>query len=512
MKNLVKIASVGCLLAATGFGLSAFGSSHREAPGVANDPAADITDVYTFKAEGTRASTHQAFVMNVSPAYVPSAGPNWYRFDDETMYEVNIDNTGDGVEDVTYQFRFKTYNDKTADANVNVIGFLPGVTWDDTAKKFTTGSFGELPLRQTYTVTKVLGGRRKGTTSTLSTSVGSTFPVAPPRIGPGTTDGSDKATTTAAKAARYAAYKSLVANAIMTTTGDYKFFAGPRNDPFAVDLGGIFNGVSLRIAGLNGGGTAVDSLATSNVLSIIFEVPTGEIIPDSTKPYFGVWATTSRPQASVRKISGKDGLSGGGYVQIARLGNPLVNEVVIGYKDKDKFNATQPKDDAANFASYVVKPQLAYLMNVLYGSSGGNTKNVISDVGLDNRTDLVDVFVKGIDGVNRYPSASGTGDMIRVNRDLKIGGAAIEGWPLNGRKITDNVVKTSLTFVAECKVLTEYGNYDVSGIWSNHTKATTTNNCALDSGASETATVGGTGVYDGAKFPYLDLPHSAWGE
>ena len=85
MKNLVKIASVGCLLAATGFGLSAFGSSHREAPGVANDPAADITDVYTFKAEGTRASTHQAFVMNVSPAYVPSAGPNWYRFDDETM-------------------------------------------------------------------------------------------------------------------------------------------------------------------------------------------------------------------------------------------------------------------------------------------------------------------------------------------------------------------------------------------------------------------------------------------
>ena len=153
-------------------------------------------------------------------------------------------------------------------------------------------------------------------------------------------------------------------------------------------------------------------------------------------------------------------------------------------------------------------------MNYLYGSSGANTAGVITNVGETGRTDLVDVFVKGIEGVSRYPSATGTGDMLRVNRGLQLGSpaAAVEGWPLNGRKITDDVVKTALTFVAECKVLTEYGNYDVSSIWSNHANLVSTNNCALTSGASETATTGGTGVYDGAKFPYLDLPWSAWGD
>lgn len=497
------------LLLSASIGQTTFASSHREAPGIANDPAADLTDVYTFKAEGTRATTHQAFVMNVSPAYVPSAGPNWYRFDEGVLYEFHIDNSGDGVEDVTYQFKFKSYNDKTAAANTNVIAFLPGVKWDDTAKKYTTTSFGDSPIRQTYTVTKVVGGRRKGTSTQLTATGVSEFSVVPPRIGPGTTDGSNFADTTAGKAARYAGYKALADNAIFTTTGDYKVFAGPRNDPFNVDLGGVFNGVSLRIAGLNGGGTAIDSLASSNVLSIVLEVPTTEIIPVATKPYFGVWATTSRPQASVRKTSGKDGVDGGAYVQVARLGNPLVNEVVIGYKDKDKFNATQPVDDAANYAAYVVKPQLAYLMNFLYGSAGANTAGVITNVAETGRTDLVEVFVTGIKGVSRYPDATGSGDMIRVNRDLVIG-SAIEGWPLNGRKITDNVVKTALTFVAECKVLTEFGNYDVSTLFTTHINASTTNNCALTSGTTETATTGGTGVYDNSKFPYLDLPFSAW--
>ena len=489
-------------------------SSHREAPGLANDPAADITDLYTFK--GERGTTHQAFVMNVSPAYVPAAGPNWYRFDDDVLYELHIDNNGDAVEDVTYQFKFTTHNDKDEKTNANVIGFLPKVAWDSSAKKYTQfgGALGALPLRQTYTVTKVTGGRRKGAATKITPTDMADFPVAPPRIGPGTTDG----TSTSATAAQlYAAYKSLADNAIVTTSGGYKVFAGPRNDPFNVDLGGIFNAINVRpgVLGLPSG--AKDSLASSNVLSIVVEVPVGDIVPDTSKPYFGVWATTSRPQGMVRGLKGKDPTAGGGYVQVSRLGNPLVNEVVIGYKDKDKFNATEPKDDVSNFASYVTDPQLAVLLNALYGSNGSTVKGGITDIGKTNRTDLVTVFVTGIKGISQYPDAKGAGDMLRVNR-----GYAAESWPLNGRTLTNNVVKTALTFLAECKTLEGTGVGALDGQvdlaaagFTNHTVSNRAEqvpiNCLLDSFApAEAATTGGTGVYDSAKFPYVDVPWSAW--
>lgn len=492
-------------------------SSHREAPGLANDPAADITDVYTFK--GERGTTHQAFVINVSPAYVPAAGPNWYRFDDDVLYELHIDNSGDAVEDVTYQFKFTTHNDKSEATNANVIGFLPSVAWDSTKKQYTHfgDALGAVPLRQTYTVTKVTGGRRRGSATQIKPTDMTDFPVAPPRVGPGVTDGTTKTTSAGDLTSRYNAYKSLADNAVVATAGGYKVFAGPRNDPFNVDLGGIFSAINVRpgVLGLPSG--AKDSLASSNVMSIILEVPVTEIVPDSAKPYFGVWATTSRPQGTVRGLKGKDPTSGGGYVQISRLGNPLVNEVVIGYKDKDKFNATEPKDDVNNFASYVTDPQLAVLLNALYGSAGSTVKGGITDITKTGRTDLVTVFVTGIEGISKYPSATGTGDMLRVNR-----GYAAEAWPLNGRTLTNNVVKTALTFLAECKTLegtnetTLDGQVDLEAAgFKNHTvsnrAAQVPINCLLDSFAgNETPTTGGTGVYDIAKFPYLDLPWSAW--
>ncbi len=486
-------------------------SSHREAPGLANDPAADITDLYTFK--GERGTTHQAFVMNVSPAYVAAAGPNWYRFDDDVLYEIHIDNNGDAIEDVTYQFNFTTHNDKDEATNANVIAFLPGVAWDSAKKAYTHfgGAAGSLPLRQTYSMTKVTGGRRKGKATKITPTDMSDFPVAPPRIGPGTTDGAIANHASASN--RYTAYKTLAANATVTTADGYKVFAGPRNDPFSVDLGGIFNSILVRPGAVGLPSGATDSLAKSNVLSIVVEVPIAEIMPDAAKPSFGVWATTSRPQGTVRGLKGKNPTNGGGYVQISRLGNPLVNEVVIGVKDKDKFNATEPKDDVTNFAGYVVKPQLAYLLNALYGSAGSTAAGGITDISLEDRTDLVQVFVTGIKGVSMYPDATGTGDMIRVNRALDLGGGAVEGWPLNGRKITDNVVKTALTFLAECKVLTEFGDFDVSSIFPKHIVAKTNPvgapiNCHLDSFATETATSGGTN--DATVFPYLDLPWSAW--
>ncbi|NDE15875.1 DUF4331 domain-containing protein [bacterium] len=513
MKLLRKRLSASIIAGLAMAGSNAVASSHREAPGLANDPAADITDLYTFK--GERGDTHQAFVMNVSPAYVPAAAPNWYRFDDDVLYELHIDNNGDAVEDVTYQFQFTTHNDKTSDTNKNVIGFLPAVTWDSSSKKYIQfgDALGSLPLRQTYSVTKVTGGRRKGVATKITPTDMADFPVAPPRVGPGVTDGA----VSNSSAQKYTAYKTLADNAVVATAGGYKLFAGPRNDPFSVDLGGVFSAINVRpgVLGLPSG--AKDSLANSNVLSIVIEVPVTELIPDSSKPFFGVWATTSRPQGTVRGLKGKNPVNGGGYVQVSRLGNPLVNEAVIGFKDKDKFNATEPKDDAANFASYVTDPQLAVLLNALYGTGGSTVNGGITNISTTGRTDLVTVFVTGIDGISKYPGATGAGDMIRVNR-----GFAAEAWPLNGRTLTNNVVKTALTFLAECKTLEGTGVTALDGQvdlaaagFTNHTVANRSAavpiNCLLDSFAgADTPTTGGTGIYDATKFPYVDAPWSAY--
>jgi len=539
-------------------------SSHREAPSIARDPAADLTDVYVFKSK--EQANHYTFVMNVSPAYNPHAGPNWYGFDDEVLYELHVDNTGDAVEDVTYQFRFKT-NDYRAMADKGlIVSYFPHITFDETKGRYAglesvLGAAGVPALLQTYSVAKVSGGRRSGNSSSIVADA----LVAPPRIGPHTTDVGLTYTGLTAKtlAETYTGYKTLSDKAIKNV-GTSKFFAGPRNDPFFVDLGAVFDRVSPRVyVGAAGSGTAVtgtprDALKGVNVLSIVFEVPNAEVFGASSNNHIGVWATTSRPQAKILRPDGKAELSGGGYVQISRLGNPLVNEVVIKVGDKDKFNNSQPSKDVDNFASYVTGPQLALVLNLLYGTGAGIQsdgvtvpssvfgRTFIEDIGLSGRQDLVDVFIAGITGVTKHPSATGAGDMIRVNKGLTAGalgittdgdggaipaGTIIEGWPLNGRVLEDDVVNTALTFLAECKFLAGLAivkavkldlKYDLQPIWSNHDVGLPTGtigasnlapaNCLLDDFVTQPDATPGSASTTGtlAAFPYVDLPHGAY--
>jgi hypothetical protein len=547
--------------------LTAQASSHREAPAIAKDPAADLTDVYVFKSK--EQADHYTFVMNVSPAYNSYAGPNWYGFDDEVLYELHIDNTGDAVEDVTYQFRFKTNDYRSQEGKGLIVSYFPHIVYDETAGRYAglesvLGASGVPALLQTYSVTKVTGGRRSTSTSEIVTGA----LVAPPRIGPHTTDVGLEFNGLTAKtlAETYTGYKTLADKAIKTS-GTSKFFAGPRNDPFYVDLGAVFDRVSPRVyVGTPGSGTAVtgvprDALKGVNVLSIVFEVPNTEVFGDSGNNHIGVWASTSRPQAKILRTDGKVELTGGGYVQVSRLGNPLVNEVVIKIGDKDKFNYTQPSSDVDNFASYVTDPQLALVLNLLYGTglaSAGITDGVtvpssvfgrafIDDIGLTGRQDLVDVFVTGISGVSKHPSASAKGgDMIRVNKALTAGalgitadgdgnaipaGTSIEGWPLNGRPLEDDVVNTALTFLAECKFLSGLNvvratkldlKYDLSGIWSNHDVGLPTGtisatnlapaNCLLNDFVTQPDKTPGSASENGvvSTFPYVDLPHSSY--
>ena len=465
-------------------------SSHREAPAVAQDPSIDITDVYAFPTPGN-ANTY-SFVMNVYPAAQSYAGPNWYQFAEDALYEIHIDNTGDGIEDVTWQFRFKTKSYKTDEGLV--IANFPNIA-------FEAGKYTNCQLCQTYDIYKVVGLRRRGSSTKIATSLS----VAPPRIGPATTDGGTPHGGTLEE--RYTAYKTLSEKSIQASNG-YKFFAGPRNDPFYVDLGGIFDRLSIRLTS-PGGNLPHDSLAGANVLSIVFDAPKAEFLADGKK-FFGVWGSTSRRQVKIRRPAGKDSRDGGPWVQVARLGNPLVNEVIIKMKDKDKFNATEPKDDAKNFASYVTNPQLAVVLNSLYGSTGQTQQGLITNIEETNRTDLVSAFVDGLPSINRHPDAKqNAGDMIRVNLDF-----ALQEWPLSGRGLKEDVVKIALGFLAQCKKLTGNTGEPANpfGKVDPPSPGIVPANCLLDDGVlADDPTPGRpAGLNPTGTFPYLDLPFSAY--
>lgn len=471
----------------------AVASSHREAPAISQDPAVDITDLYAFPTPQNNAAV--TFVLNVYPASQPYAGPNWYQFAEDALYEIHIDNTGDGIEDMTYQFRFKNGAYKGSEGSV--VANLPKIG-------FAEGRFTGCSLCQTYDVFKIPGLRRKGAPAKITTSP---LLVAPPRIGPATTDGGAAGIPHSGSAEdRYSSYKDLATNA-NARVGSYQFFAGPRNDPFFADLGAIFDRLSVRL-GLTGANAPRDSLAGANVLSIVFNVPISEFLAPG-KTHFGVWGTTSRRQVKIRRPHGKDSKDGGPWVQVSRLGNPLLNELIIKMRDKDKFNASEPKDDGKNYLSYVLNPQLAGVLNGLYGPEGSTSAGFITKIDETDRTDMVAAFIDGVSGVNKHPDGvANAGDMLRVN--LSYG---TQEWPLSGRGLDNDVVKALLVFLAQCRV------YAANSPMDNHPSSRpfgkvdegVTANCIVDDGVlADDATLGRGSFIPRLNFPYLDLPSSGY--
>ena len=459
---LVTAASVGSLPARS--------SSHREAPAISQDAAADITDLYVFRAPG-KETTHSIFVMNVYPAQVAASGPNWYRFGDDVRYELNIDTTGDAVADLKFRFEFKTEV-----SGALPLAYLPRENPLSTKVTFADGKYTN-GLTQNYNVNKITVTNGAESPSVLISNA----PVAPARIGPRTTDYSVTGNPDAS-------YKALAANAIISANG-YRVFAGPRNDPFFVDLGAAFDTLNIRPTG-------VDALKGLNCMSIVLEVPNADIFGTSGKAIMGVWGTTSRQQLVYNRAGQgtPTKVASGGFVQVARLGNPLVNELVIGLKDKDLFNATQPKDDA-QFAGYVVAPVVVAAINALFPVTAARTSG---------RTDLAVVFARGIPGINEISPGGPIADMLRIN----VGAAT--GFP-NGRGLKDDVVDLALKVVAECSTLAlglpanlpTSSNFPLSSV-----------NCQLADGvATDDLTKGGSGQAAtpvATDFPFVGIPHSGF--
>lgn len=416
-QTVVAAFAIAALAIMTSGGAGVFASSHREAPLISKDPQADITDVYAFVSPDK--SDTVTFISSFNPFESPAGGPNFHSFGDDVLYEINVDNNGDAVADVTYQYTFNTttQNGNTFLYNTGAVNSLNDAT---------------LNVRQTYTLTRVKNGQ--------STVIAQNVPVAPANVGPKSFP-------------NYAAVSTEAVKSFGSTTT----FAGPTDDAFFVDLGGIFDLLTIRkLPGNAGGGK--DYVAGYNVHTIALQVPITDVTKDGLRPadakasnaVIGTWTTTSRKATRVLNSDGSS-THDGAWVQVARLGQPLVNEVVIPRGFKDKFNAAKPADDA-QFANFVANPELGGLFKAIYGLKVPPQ----ADFGKSGqRDDLITIFLTGIKDLNQ-PAGVKPSEELRLNvaiapaareNSLGVVGGDTAGFP-NGRRLADDVTDIALKVVA----------------------------------------------------------------
>lgn len=404
-------------------------SSHREAPEISKDPAADNTDLYAFVSPDRPDTV--TILANYLPFQNPQGGPNFYEFADDVRYDINVSNRADARPDVTYRFRFTTTvrNPDTFLYNTGPITSLDSPAWN---------------RPQTYSVTRI-------TRSGGSTVLGRNLPVPPVNVGPRSTP----------------AYPGLADAAIRSLPGGRRVFAGQRAEGFFVDLGSIFDLAALRpfnpahlipLAAAPG----LDGTGGLNVHTIAIQVPIADLTRSGTRPtdvadpaaVVGVWATASRRAATLRGESVGGTVSIGPFVQVSRLGNPLFNEVVVPMSRKDEWNAQAPHKDG-EYAALVADPELARLLPALYPGVFPHLASYRKP-----RADLAAILLTGIPAgvVPGFQNFTGPtpADLLRLNvavppsaspKPLGLVGGDPAGFP-NGRRVSDDVTTIELRAVA----------------------------------------------------------------
>jgi hypothetical protein len=457
--RLLPIAAAALAATAGTLWAPAHASSHREAPYIATQPKADGTDFYMFNSYEAGRSGYVTLIANYQPLQAPYGGPNYFSMDPNALYEIHIDNNGDAKEDITFQFRFKN----------NFKGITLPIGGTDVAiPLIQAGPVADrnavtLNVNETYTVDIVRGDRRGGGRASITNGNGgsATFDKPVDNIG----------TKTIADYDAYAAKHIYTVN-IPGCNQPAKLFVGQRKEAFAVNLGTIFDLVNAPLSVITNPAlinAAPNIIDDANVSTLALEVHQS-CLTQGSETVIGGWTTASLRQGMLLNPQPKKGhqttaVAGGAWVQVSRLGNPLVNEVVIGLPDKDRFNGSKPKDDL-QFASYVTNPTFPRLLEVAYGTQPG----AIAPSNFP-RTDLANVFLSGIGGVNK-PANVVPAEMLRLNTAipavpfaqqnrlgvagelLRVGGAAnlsqavdLAGFP-NGRRPKDDIVDIALVAVA----------------------------------------------------------------
>jgi hypothetical protein len=422
-----RLAILAALLAVGVVVPLSIGSSHREAPRILKDPTADNTDVWAFTAPDAQGSL--TVVANWIPLADPAGGPNFYPLDENARYYVKIDNTGDGYEDVAYRWDFDT---KFRNPN----SFLYAAPTVDSVKD------PDLNLVQTYDLYKETYNRKRKLTGVKR--IANNAPVAPDNVGPKTIPN----------------FAQVEAGATTSLRGGGKSTVIPADDAFFVDLGTIFDGVNLDKPGrpnigLGNQGGGKDDVAGYNTKSFVLQVPEREITRDrkqvsgmgSKNAVVGVWSSTERKRSSVlRSASKRKHGKRKHWVQVSRLGNPLINEVIIPIGMKDKFNATSPAHDAKNFGKFALNPEPARILNALFKLGIKET----------NRTDIVQALLTGLPGLTQIGKNPAAADTLKLNLGVtpaanpsRFGALAGDtaGFP-NGRRLADDVVDIELRVIA----------------------------------------------------------------
>jgi Domain of unknown function (DUF4331) len=422
-KLLIALAALTAAALTATFG---FGSSHREAPGTSQDPTADNTDTYAWTAKDAPGALTVA--ADWIGGEVPGSGPNFFGWDDKARYYIHIDNTGDGRPDVSYRYQFKT----TVKNKNSFLYALPGASGYNDPK---------LNVVQRYSIVRETYHYNGKKVHVREKTIARGLPSAPPNIGPKT----------------FPNYQAFADGAIKRLDDGTKVFAGQRDDPFFVDLGATFDAINLRkLTGNQGQGK--DDLSGMNTHAIVMQIPERLVTKnhkavagaDAGNAVVGVWSTTERKRLQVAGASRKRHRRhyNSGWVQVSRLGNPLVNEVVIPLGKKDQFNRTTPDRDAALYGKYVVKPELAAVLNALFDVKAPET----------GRTDIVQALLQGLPMLNQHKGIDGPPAVDTIKLNLGVPPAATEnrfgviggdtaGFP-NGRRLGDDVVDIELQVVA----------------------------------------------------------------
>jgi hypothetical protein len=365
-------------------------SSHREAPLISGTPQYDNTDLYAF-ASPDKANT-TTIIANWIPFEEPAGGPNFYQFADDAQYDLHIDNNGDALDDFIFRYTFSTH---TKNKNTFLYNTGPVTSLNDP----------DLNITQSYDIDLI---KLKKGREVYKTRIADNIPAAPSDVGK----------------ASMPDYAKLRSQAIYKTANGGTTFAGQADDPFFADLR-VFD----LLYGGNLSEVGNDTLKGYNVNTIALQVPNDLIRQSASRPTVGIYSTTQRKNAR------------GYYTQVSRLGNPLVNEVVNPQKDKDKFNASEPKDDA-QFLKNVTNPELPKLIESIYKIKAPS----------EPRNDLVDVFLKGVKGLNQEQPYATPSEMLRLNTSIKpaahpkrlgVLDGDNAGFP-NGRRLTDDVIDEAL--------------------------------------------------------------------
>lgn len=462
------IGAIGASLLAS----SAFASSHREAPNITRTPGLDSSDLYAFNSYETGRENFVTFIANYQPLQDAYGGPNYFAMDPSGVYSIHIDNTGDAVEDLTFEFRFTqalaagdgiklsvgpTGNSENVAVPLKNVGGISAA--DTSAQNFF----------ESYSIKLITGSGRQGKRVDVDNAATNKPAFTKPLDFIGTKS------FTSIDAYKDYANSFIHAISVPGCATPGRVFVGQRKDAFTVNLGRTFDLVNyVPVEGDSSAGAGDgkgfpggitqnnqnDDLLLKNVTSIALEIPK-TCLTGTGNGVIGTWTTARVPQVRIQNPKpsfNQTEINGGALVQVSRLGNPLVNELVIGLKDKDKFSGSAPKNDG-QFASYVTHPTLPELLNILFkdpvNTTLGTSFATLAPVNFP-RADLVAAFLTGIPGVNQLAKVTPS-EMLRLNTGIAavpadkqspfgVAGDDLAGFP-NGRRPGDDVVDIALRVV-----------------------------------------------------------------